>query len=247
MKLYGLIGYPLGHSFSKAYFENKFNKEGLSDSKYENYPIQKIGLISELIKNNPELSGLNITIPYKQDIIPFLSDIDNQAKEIGAVNCVKIYREGENYKLKGYNTDVTGFMDSLLNMIGPDRPNALVFGTGGASKAVIFVLKELGIPYKCVSRFSKEGVIPYEEVTRDLISQHKLLINCTPLGTFPNTSDYVNIPYESISQGHYLYDLVYNPSETQFLKKGRMKGATVKNGYEMLVLQAESGYKIFCE
>ncbi|MCD7962837.1 MAG: shikimate dehydrogenase [Rikenellaceae bacterium] len=247
MKVYGLIGYPLGHSFSKKYFSEKFLKEKVNDSRYENYPLDDINKLTAVINDNPDLRGLNVTIPYKQDVIAFLSEMDVTAETIGAVNCIKIYRDGEHPRLKGYNTDVIGFRESLLNMIGNERPRALVFGTGGASKAVLYGLKELGIDYKVVSRKKREEIVSYDDVTEETIKEFKLLINTTPLGTFPETQESVEIPYDAVTNEHFLYDLVYNPAETEFLRKGRIKGAMVKNGYEMLILQAEAGYKIFCE
>ncbi len=246
MREFGLIGYPLGHSFSRGFFTQKFEKEGLIDCRYLNFPLESVTLAEELVREHPSLEGFNITIPYKQAIFPYLTSLDPEAREIGAVNCVKIRRNSEGVaELTGYNTDAFGFRRSLLQMIGDRRPAALVLGTGGASKAVGYVLKELDIDFVNVSRRSSEGTIRYEELTPRIVSERKLIVNCTPLGTFPQVEAKPDLPYDAIGQEHFLKDLVYNPAETAFLREGRLRGATVKNGYSMLVGQAERSWEIW--
>ncbi|MFI3267829.1 MAG: shikimate dehydrogenase [Rikenellaceae bacterium] len=242
MKKLGIIGYPLKHSFSKQYFTTKFEAEGIKDYCYEQYEIDNIEKIASIL-NDKNVVGLNVTIPYKELIMPYLTDIDSTAQEIKAVNCVK--REGD--KLIGYNTDIIGFELSLLELIGENRPNALVFGTGGASKAICYVLNKLGINFKLVSRRKGENTCSYDEVTPDFLKAHKLLINTTPLGTFPNIDNAIDIPYEAIDSDFFVYDLVYNPSDTKFIRSARHKGAKVMSGYKMLIVQAEAGWKIYGE
>lgn len=239
--LYGLIGYPLEHSFSAKYFAEKFAREGI-EALYKNFPLEDIGILPTLPDKYPQLQGFNVTIPYKEKVFEFLSEVSPQAREIGAVNCVKI----EEGKLKGYNTDVDGFRDSLLTLIGANRPRALVLGSGGASKAVRYVLTELGIEYRTVARTPKNGEIAYREVG-GIIADHKLIVNTTPLGTFPDVDVAPQIPYERLTQSHYLFDLVYNPEETKFLRLGREQGAQTKNGWDMLVGQAEKAWEIWNE
>lgn len=241
MKLYGIIGKPLGHSFSKRYFTAKFAAEGVSDSRFENFQLDDIAELPAMIAANPDLQGFNVTIPYKQQVIAYLDHIDPEAAAVGAVNCVRVMRGSAGVELTGYNTDIKGFETALTSMIGTARPAALVLGTGGASKAVCFILKKLGIGFRLVSR---SGELPYAEVTADMVAQHKLIINTTPLGTYPDTESAPDIAYEGIGAGHYIFDLVYNPALTQFLRRAMVRGATVKNGYSMLVEQAEAGYKI---
>ncbi len=245
MKLYGLIGFPLGHSFSEKYFAEKFAKEGIHDTVYRNFPIESIDRVTDMINENADLCGFNVTIPYKQEIIPFLTELDVEAEKIGAVNCVKIERTLETIKLTGYNTDAYGFRKSLTGLIGEIRPKALVLGTGGASKAVKYVLSDLGIEYKGVSRNASAENISYGDLTRDIAETHKLIVNCTPLGTYPKIEGCPDLPYEFIGAGHYLFDLVYNPSVTEFLRRGAQNGAKTVNGYEMLVGQAEKAWAIW--
>lgn len=240
MKKIGIIGFPLKHSFSQRYFTDKFKREGIDDFSYSQYEIDNISELSNVLKDS-EIVGFNVTIPYKEQIIPFLSQIDSVASEIGAVNCVKC----ESGHLIGYNTDIYGFENSLLELISDKRPKALVFGTGGASKAVCYVLAKIGVEYLIVSRKSKQGVISYEECNERVLKEYKLLINTTPLGTFPDVNTSVNIPYEMIDKDCYAYDLVYNPADTQFIREARHRGAKVMSGYKMLVLQAEKGWDIF--
>jgi shikimate dehydrogenase len=245
MKKYGLIGYPLTHSFSKRYFTEKFEKEKI-DSTFENFEIDNISKFTEIIKNNPELVGLNVTIPYKEQVIPFLDELNDSAKEIGAVNTVKITRSGSNIHLKGFNTDTFGFETSLKPMLKENHKKALILGTGGASKALKYVLGKLGIEFISASiEELKENEIRYEVIDEKMMSERLLIINATPLGTYPKVDTFPNIPYKFITAKHLLFDLVYNPEVTQFMAKGLEKGATVKNGYEMLLQQAIKSYEIW--
>ncbi len=240
MRTFGLIGFPLSHSFSVRYFEEKFSKENIRDAQYLNFPIESIEDFPALV-DGQNLSGLNVTIPYKQQVIEYLDELDSIAEEIGAVNLIKF----ENGKRKGYNTDVHGFRESLKNLIGKHKPKALIIGTGGSSKAVSYALKELGIEFNFVSRRKTSEVFTFSDLNQEIISEHLLIVNTTPLGMFPNESDCAPIPYPFISPAHFLFDLVYNPAETLFLKNGKAQGASVKNGYEMLVLQAEENWRIW--
>ncbi len=247
MKLFGLIGYPLSHSFSQAYFRDKFKNLGLTDYDYLNFPIKEIGEIKNIIKKHPLLLGFNVTIPYKEAIINYLDDMDNDAKQISAVNTVKILRQGnKNFKLIGYNTDIYGFKTSLKPFLLNSHKNALILGTGGASKAVAFALKNLGIKYKWVSRNSAtNNNLNYKDLNEAIVKKHTLIINTTPLGMFPNTETFPDIPYHFINSNHLLFDLVYNPEKTPFLEKGGKNGSTIVNGYRMLELQAEKAWEIF--
>ena len=243
MKRFGLIGFPLTHSFSKKYFSAKFEKENISDCAYENYEIPEIEQFTSIIKNNPDLKGLNVTIPYKQQVLPYLDSLDVSAEFVGAVNVIKI---GSDKKLKGYNSDYYGFLESLKRMLPENFSSikALILGTGGAAKAVEGALKTLKIEYKYVSR-QKDGILSYDQLTKDVIEDHKLIINTSPLGMFPKTEKCPDIDYSFIGQGHFLFDLVYNPEITLFMQKGIDQGAVVKNGLEMLHLQAEEAWKIW--
>ncbi len=241
MKTYGLIGYPLGHSFSARYFADKFTREQIADCQYLNFPIESIDQLPALLEHEKELQGFNVTIPYKQAVFAYLNDLSDEARTIGAVNCVKIAPHG----LKGFNTDAYGFSRSLLTLIGDQRPQALVLGTGGASKAVGYVLKQLGISYRLVSRQSGVDRLSYEEVTPEFIQHTPLIINATPLGTFPKIEGCPAIPYEALGPQHFLFDLVYNPAVTEFLKRGAAQGAHTQNGYDMLVGQAEKAWEIW--
>ena len=241
MRQFGLIGFPLSHSFSKGYFANYFSTENILDAQYENYPIETIDLFSGLWENNPALKGLNVTIPYKKLVIPFLQHSSSVVQSIQACNCIRLH-EGALY---GYNTDVIGFEQSILPYLQPHHQKALVFGTGGASAAVEWVLKKLGITYQLVSRTATDGCITYAALTPEIIAAHTLLINTSPVGTFPNVDDAPSLPYEAISSKHHLYDLVYNPAETKFLALGAAQGATTQNGLEMLHLQANASWEIW--
>lgn len=242
MRTYGLIGYPLGHSFSQRYFTEKFSAGGMTDCRYLNFPIPSIGEVVPLIAAHPDLEGFNVTIPYKQQIIPYLAGLSDEAREAGAVNCVRITPQGS----IGYNTDMYGFALSLDRLLGPDRPEkVLILGTGGASRAVRYVLSRRGIPFSSVSRNPDGGDYTYACLTPEIVSAHRLIVNATPLGTFPATDGFPDIPYEGIGSGHYLFDLVYNPPLTQFLRRGADRGAATTNGYDMLVGQAEKAWEIW--
>jgi shikimate dehydrogenase len=243
--LYGLIGYPLSHSFSKKYFTEKFRKEGLKRHFYELFPIQTISQLPGLLERFPELKGLNVTIPYKEAVFPFLDELDPAAAEIGAVNTLAIRPDG---KIKGFNTDVYGFEESLQTGIRkyPGKVwKALVFGSGGSSKAVSYVLEKRNIFHKIVSRNPASDQLAYEELVPETARTFNLLINCTPLGMHPDTEMCPAFPYHHLSGREFLFDLIYNPSETLFLKKGREAGCEVKNGLEMLTLQAEKAWEIW--
>lgn len=241
MKQYGLIGYPLGHSFSKKYFEEKFAKEHLQDCSFELFPIEKIEVFKEIIDSNQNLKGLAVTIPYKEVVLTLLTEISDAAKEIGAVNCIKIIDK----KTIGYNTDVIGFEKSLLPLLKPHHTKALVLGTGGASKAVQFVLKKLNICFLLVSRIKANASVSYESISSEIIQTHTLIINTTPLGMTPNEEDFADIPYYLLTPKHLLYDLIYKPEKTLFLQKGEEQGSVIKNGFEMLILQAEENWKFW--
>ncbi len=245
MKTYGLIGYPLSHSFSKKYFTEKFLNEGITDHQYELFPMDDINSLPDLLIDNPSLCGLNITIPHKVSVLSFLNEIDIAAETIGAVNCISIRNfEGETY-LKGYNTDAYGFEESLKPLLKPQHTKALIFGDGGAAKAVKYTLDKLGIAYLVVVRNKVEGAILYSEVNQEILSTHKLLIDTTPLGMSPNFDSFPQIDYKNIGKEHLAYDLVYNPLETKFLSKSAAAGAEVKNGLEMLYKQAEKAWEIW--
>lgn len=243
MRIFGLIGYPLSHSFSKSYFERKFEKEGLDDCRFENFSISSISdLINQVIPGNPGLEGVAVTIPYKQAVLPFLHSVDGIPEGLRACNCIKIKED----KLAGFNTDYIGFQESFKTGLRPHHKQALVLGNGGATASVIFVLQRMGIAYKIVSRQLHNGSdYVYEEITGDIIKQYPLIINTTPLGMYPNTDTCPPLLYNAISSQHYLYDLVYNPELTLFLQKGKEKGAAVKNGADMLVIQAEENWRIW--
>jgi shikimate dehydrogenase len=247
MNQLGLIGYPLSHSFSKGYFAQKFQELGLSDTwQYENFSIDSIEKLPDILRGSPNLVGLNVTIPYKEAVLPYLHEIDPQAAAIGAVNCIKI----TNGILRGYNTDAVGFEKSLLGLIGASNAydfSALILGTGGAAKAVAFSLEKLGIPFLYVSRQAKNGVLSYEQLTATVLKTHRLLINTTPLGMTPNTEGCPPVPFQLIDNHCFMYDLIYNPAETTFLRLGRERGAATKAGLDMLHLQAEAGWAIWNE
>jgi len=241
MRLFGLIGYPLSHSFSKKYFTEKFEKEKLADCQYELFPIASITELAGLIKNHPDLAGLNVTIPYKEQVIPFLSETDAIVSKIKACNCISIL----NGKLKGYNTDTAGFEQSLKEKLQSHHTKALILGGGGAAKAVEFVLRKLGIDFRYVSRKPSVHSYSYEQLTPGIISDHALIVNTTPLGMYPSINEAPPIPYNALTTRHYLFDLVYNPERSLFLQKGEKQGAAIKNGYDMLVIQAEESWKIW--
>jgi shikimate dehydrogenase len=241
MQLFGLIGYPLSHSFSKKYFTEKFEQEGLTNCRYELFPMASINELKDVLAQNSVLCGLNVTIPYKELVIPFLDETDEVVKKIKACNCIHV-KKG---KLKGYNTDVKGFEQSLKKHLRPHNRKALILGTGGSAKAVEFVLKKLEIDFKYVSRKPTHNNYSYEQVTPGILTNHTLIINTTPLGMYPAVTEAPPIPYEALTPEHYLFDLVYNPEKTLFLQKGEEKGAVIKNGSEMLVIQAEESWRIW--
>ena len=245
MKKYGLLGYPLGHSFSRNYFNQKFEAERI-DAEYLNFEIPEIKEIKNVIKENPELNGLNVTIPYKEQVIPYLDDLDEDARLIGAVNVIK-FSKGlfGKVKLKGYNSDIIGFKQSIEPLLKEHHRKALILGTGGASKAVFQGLKQLGVASTFVSRKAKEYCITYEEITPKVMEQYTVIVNSTPLGMYPNVNACPDIPYDLLTSDHLLYDLLYNPDETLFMRKGKEKGAVVKNGLEMLLLQAFAAWEIW--
>ena len=245
MKKYGLLGYPLGHSFSRNYFNQKFEAERI-DAEYLNFEIPEIKEIKNVIKENPELNGLNVTIPYKEQVIPYLDDLHEDARLIGAVNVIK-FSKGlfGKVKLKGYNSDIIGFKQSIEPLLKEHHRKALILGTGGASKAVFQGLKQLGVASTFVSRKAKEYCITYEEITPKVMEQYTVIVNTTPLGMYPNVNACPDIPYDLLTSDHLLYDLLYNPDETLFMRKGKEKGAVVKNGLEMLLLQAFAAWEIW--
>lgn len=243
MKKLGLVGRNISYSFSNAYFNKKFKDLNIEDVSYQNFDIQDIAEFSSILKAHPELKGLNVTIPYKEQVIPLLSKLNKKAAKIGAVNTIKVSKKG---KLTGYNTDYYGFKKSLEPFLKSHHKTALILGTGGASKAVAYALKKLKIKYKFVSRTPKNNqTISYDSLDNTIIAEHKIIVNCSPVGTFPNITDCPNIPYDGISKEHILYDLIYNPEETQFLKQGKAKQATTINGLNMLVFQAEEAWRIW--
>lgn len=244
MRIFGLIGYPLSHSFSKGFFATKFKEEGITDCTYENFPIASIDEFERLLQQEPALEGLNVTIPYKEQVIPFLNWKSKVVQETGACNCIKLL-DG---RLYGFNTDTTGFKESLKKKLLPHHDKALILGTGGAAKAVGYVLEQLKIDHSYVTS-SKRGspgrVYKYDEITGKMLQSHTLLINTTPLGMYPNVKAAPPIDYHLLSTRHYLFDLVYNPEKTIFLKKGEEMGASIQNGFDMLIIQAEESWKIW--
>lgn len=241
MKTYGLIGNPVSHSFSEKFFSEKFEKENI-EARYKTFKLEEITEFQDLLQNE-ELSGLNVTIPFKEKIIPLLDDVEEQAKKIGAVNTIKFVDD----KRIGYNTDNFGFMKSLFPLLEKEHEYALILGTGGASKAVAQALKSLGVEFKKVSRNPTKDQLSYKDVTEEVISKHCLIINCTPLGTYPNVKESPHIPYAGLTKRHFLYDLTYNPPLTQFLANGQMKGCKIFNGQKMLEYQAERSWEIWNE
>ena len=242
IKRFGLLGRNISYSFSKGYFTDKFNSENFVGCTYENFDIPEIAAFPEVIKNTSDLKGLNVTIPYKETVIPFLDKLSKKAELIGAVNTIKITKKG---KLKGYNTDYYGFKKSLEPLLQPHHKKALILGTGGASKGVAFALDELDIPYTFVSREAKENGIDYDRINATTFDNYQIIINATPVGTSPNVDAFPLLPYEFFTEKHIAYDLIYNPAETQFLKKAKQQGAQIKNGLDMLIFQAEKAWKIW--
>lgn len=245
MEKYGLIGYPLGHSFSISYFNQKFQDESI-DAVYENFEIPTIDALPEILDSNPNLRGLNVTIPYKEKVIPFLDSVSPEARAIGAVNVIRVTHEGNDIKLKGYNSDVIGFTQSIEPMLDKKwHKKALILGTGGASKAIDYGLRNLGLETVFVSRYERPGTIQYKTITPDVIQEYNVIVNCTPIGMYPKTEECPLLPYEAMDQHTILYDLIYNPDETLFMKLGAQYGAQVKNGLEMLLLQAFASWEFW--
>lgn len=241
-KRFGLLGRNISYSFSKGHFTTKFEKENYAGYTYENFDIQEISGFPEIIKKTANLSGLNVTIPYKEEVIPFLDKLSKKAAKIGAVNTIKFTKKG---KLKGYNTDYYGFLKSLSPLLQEHHKKALILGTGGASKGVAFALEELGIEYVFVSRKASEKAIDYSQITAAAFEEYQIVINSTPIGTSPNIEACPEIPYDFFTEKHIAYDLIYNPAETQFLKNAKAKGAQIKNGLDMLIFQAEKAWEIW--
>jgi shikimate dehydrogenase len=247
MEKYGLIGYPLGHSFSISYFNQKFQDEGI-DAVYENFEIPTIDALPEVLDSNPNLRGLNVTIPYKEKVLPFLDSVSPEARAIGAVNVIRVTHEGNNVKLKGYNSDVIGFTQSIESMLDKKwHKKALILGTGGASKAIDYGLRNLGLETVFVSRYERPGTIQYPSITPEVIQEYNVIVNCTPIGMYPKTEECPLLPYEAMDQHTILYDLIYNPDETLFMKLGKKYGAQTKNGLEMLLLQAFASWEFWHE
>lgn len=244
MDRYGLIGFPLGHSFSKNYFNEKFANE-LIDAEYVNYEIPDIKILKEILASTPELRGLNVTIPYKEKVIKYLDSISPEAKAIGAVNVIRVTHNGRKTMLKGFNSDVIGFTKSISPLLEACHRKALILGTGGASKAINYGLKSLGLETLFVSRTKRKGVITYDDVTPELVSEYNVIVNCTPVGMYPHADECPKLPYHAMGNHHLLYDLLYNPDETLFMKKGAEQGAITKNGLEMLLLQAFASWEFW--
>jgi len=243
MRKFGLIGYPLSHSFSQKYFRQKFEDEGIKDACFENFSIPSITEVKDIVSNHPDLKGFGVTIPYKKAILEYLDDANDVVKQIGACNSVKI----SNGRLIGYNTDTIGFEQSFVPQLQPHHTKALILGTGGAALAIEFVLNKLGILCQCVSRNISPNTIIYKQIDEDILDEYTVIINCTPLGTYPKVDECPDLPYDLLSERHYLFDLVYNPPLTAFLKAGAAHGAIIKNGYDMLTGQAEASWKIWNE
>ena len=245
--LYGLIGYPLVHSFSMDFFNEKFTAEDI-DAQYINFEIQDLGLLWEIISEYPNLNGLNVTAPYKEAIIPYMDSLDDDAHEVGAVNVIRFIRDRRDGSLKeprGYNSDVAGFEKTLGDVLTPERTRAMVLGTGGAAKAVSTALRRHGVSVQLVSRRKSEHTVVYEEITRAMVAQHTLIVNATPLGKYPDDDQCPDFPYRFLTREHLCYDLIYNPEETLFMRNAARYGAATKNGIEMLLLQAFDSYEIW--
>lgn len=245
-KIYGLIGFPLTHSFSQNFFNQKFEAENIK-ARYLNFELPDIGDLMEVISEYPALSGLNVTIPYKEQVIQYMDEMDPQAAKIGAVNVIKFIRSKGDFKLKGYNSDIIGFSDSIAPLLNEKRKKALVLGTGGASKAVVCGLENLGVESTLVSRTPREGVITYADITPEVMAENLVIVNTTPLGMYPHVDQCPDIPYDCLTPEHLCYDLLYNPDVTLFLSKAADRGAETKNGLEMLLLQAFASWNIWNE
>lgn len=244
MDKYGLIGYPLGHSFSRGFFNDKFSAEKI-DAEYLNFEIPSIDDFPDIIETTPELRGLNVTIPYKLQVMDYLDEVTPEARAIGAVNVICFEGTGKNRRLIGYNSDVIGFTNSIEPLLRPHHKKALILGTGGASKAINYGLKKLGLETVFVSRTKRDNCITYADITADVLREYEVVVNCTPKGMFPHTEECPDIPYEHLTYNNLLYDLVYNPDVTKFMQEGKKYGAVVKNGLEMLILQAIGAWEIW--
>lgn len=244
MDKYGLIGYPLGHSFSIGYFNERFENENI-DAEYINFEIPTIDDLPEVLASNPQLKGLNVTIPYKEKVLPFLDSVSPEARAIGAVNVIRVTHKGTKVTLKGFNSDVIGFTKSIEPMLEKHHKKALILGTGGASKAINYGLKSLGLETVFVSRYERPGTIQYESITPEVVKEYNVIVNCTPLGMYPQSDVCPKLPYEALDSHNILYDLIYNPDQTLFMKKGLAHGAQVKNGLEMLLLQAFASWEFW--
>ena len=242
MTKYGIIGFPLGHSFSRGFFTEKFTREGI-DAQYLNFEIPDVAMLRDVLRENPELRGLNVTLPHKQAVIPLLDELSDEAREIGAVNVIRV-RDG---RLKGFNSDIIGFTESIRPLLQPHHKKALILGTGGASKAIRVGLSRLGIKWTYVSRTPREGMVTYKDITPEVMMQYTVIVNCSPVGMFPKVDEAPAIPYELLTPKHLLFDCVYNPEETLFLQRGKAQGATIRNGIEMLIGQAQAAWRIWNE
>ena len=244
MDKYGLIGYPLGHSFSISYFNEKFQNENIN-ARYINFEIPSIEALPEVLASNPELKGLNVTIPYKEKVMSYLDQISPEARAIGAVNVIRVTNKGNKVLLKGYNSDVIGFTKSIEPMLEKWHKKALILGTGGASKAINYGLRSLGLETVYVSRYERPGTIQYHRITPEIVKEYNVIVNCTPVGMYPHADECPNLPYGAMDSHTILYDLIYNPDETLFMKRGMEYGANVKNGLEMLLLQAFASWEFW--
>jgi shikimate dehydrogenase len=245
MRKFGLIGYPLGHSFSKKHFTEKFAREHLEDCSYQNFPLKDINQLPDLIASEKSLEGLNVTIPYKSGVISFLDTVDKEAGEVGAVNVIKVKRAGGKTSLHGFNSDITGLTETLVPLMNPDITDAIILGTGGASKAVCHVLEKLSVKYTLISRSPKQGCLTYHDIDKKLVDKAGLVINTTPLGMAPDINSKPDFDYDLLNKNHLLFDLVYNPEITAFLREGQVRGCKIVNGMKMLISQAERSWEIW--
>lgn len=247
MDKYGLIGYPLGHSFSKSYFTDKFSSESIN-AEYVNFELPSIEDFPVIVNSDKTLKGLNVTIPYKEKVLPYLDNISKEAREIGAVNVIRVEHKGNGVRLHGYNSDVIGFADSIEPLLKPHHKKALILGTGGSSKAIHYALtKKLGLEVIFVSRYQRPGTVTYQDLDAAAIREYEVIVNCTPVGMYPNTEEAPNIPYDALTEENLLFDLIYNPDPTLFLRRGAEHGAQTKSGLEMLILQAMASWRFWNE
>ena len=245
MRKFGLIGFPLGHSFSRKYFTEKFLREHIKGCSYENFPIDDISKLPALVESEGSLEGLNVTIPYKAEVLRYLDRIEQEASEVGAVNVIKIRRNIVSTELHGFNSDITGIRDTLIPLMNPEVKGALILGTGGASKAVCYVLDKISVQYTLISRTRKPGCLTYSDINKETIDSIQLIINTTPLGMFPETESRPDLNYDLLDERHLLFDLVYNPEMTPFLREGQERGCMIVNGMQMLISQAERSWEIW--